>query len=69
MYGLYCLIYVRHVNTFVVLIQSVLLHAEPVGRAAPNVPKTSKSNSFDVETGKGFGFLCEAQAFPVPMFR
>jgi hypothetical protein len=51
------------------LIVSILLHAEPVGRAAPNVPKTSKSNSFDVETGKWFGFLCEAQALPVPMFR
>jgi len=51
------------------LIVSTLLRAEPVGRAAPNVPKTSKSNSFDVESGRGFGFLCEAQAFPVPMFR
>lgn len=35
----------------------------------PKFSKTSKSNQYDYEKSEKFVLLCEAQAFPVPMFR
>lgn len=42
---------------------------EPVGRVSPKIPKSAKSDSFEVKSGSMYSLLCEAQAFPVPIFR
>jgi len=42
---------------------------EPVGRVSPKYPKSAKSDSFEVMSGSKYSLLCEAQAFPTPVFR
>ncbi|XP_021929580.1 Down syndrome cell adhesion molecule-like protein Dscam2 isoform X6 [Zootermopsis nevadensis] len=46
-----------------------LVITEPVGRVSPKFPKSAKSDSFEMNSGSMYSLLCEAQAFPVPIFR
>ncbi|KAK0091472.1 hypothetical protein PV326_003179, partial [Microctonus aethiopoides] len=43
--------------------------SEPVGKVSPKFPRSAKSESFDVITGKELRMLCDAQAYPAPTFR
>lgn len=42
---------------------------EPVGAKAPTFSTDSKSSTFVRAIGQSFGLLCQAQSFPVPLFR
>lgn len=43
--------------------------SDPAGRVAPKFPKSAKINSFDVSVETELSLLCDAQAFPAPVFR
>jgi hypothetical protein len=42
---------------------------EPVGFKAPVFSSDSKTSHFEREQGSTFALMCQAQAFPVPVFR
>ena len=42
---------------------------EPLGAKAPNFPSALKSSTFWEEQGNDMVLLCQAQAYPVPVFR
>ncbi|XP_059046518.1 cell adhesion molecule Dscam2 isoform X35 [Achroia grisella] len=46
-----------------------LVITEPVGAKAPSFSTDSKGSIFIREIGQGFALLCQAQAFPTPLFR
>ncbi|XP_053612829.1 cell adhesion molecule Dscam1 isoform X18 [Plodia interpunctella] len=46
-----------------------LVITEPVGFKAPTFSTDVRSQSFIRNIGQNFGLLCQAQAFPVPIFR
>lgn len=48
---------------------SLTFMTEPVGSKAPAFANDLRTSGFDRQTGQGFALLCQAQAFPVPMFR
>lgn len=56
----------RQVHNYV---QYLYFYIEPVGAKAPSFSTDSKSITFERSIGQGFGLLCQAQAFPVPLFR
>lgn len=43
--------------------------AEPVGSKAPTFSTDANSISFTRNVGQSFGLLCQAQAYPAPLFR
>lgn len=43
--------------------------AEPVAFKAPTFSTDARSTTFIRNVGQSFGLLCQAQSFPVPMFR
>lgn len=42
---------------------------EPLGAKAPAFPNLAKSSTFVEAQGKDLVLLCQAQAYPVPLFR
>ncbi|XP_046962701.1 Down syndrome cell adhesion molecule-like protein Dscam2 isoform X15 [Vanessa cardui] len=46
-----------------------LVITEPVGSKAPTFSSDSRSSTFIRTVNQSFGLLCQAQAFPVPLFR
>lgn len=44
-------------------------YAEPVGSKAPSFSTESALSSIKRHQGQSFALLCQAQAFPVPIFR
>lgn len=42
---------------------------EPIGYKAPSLSSNAESITFKHAIGQSFGLLCQAQAFPVPVFR
>lgn len=42
---------------------------EPVASKAPTFSTDARSTTFVRNVGQSFGLLCQAQAFPVPVFR
>lgn len=45
------------------------MYAEPVGSKAPSFSTESALSSIKRHQGQSFALLCQAQAFPVPIFR
>lgn len=43
--------------------------AEPVGSKAPTFSTDANSISFTRNVDQSFGLLCQAQAYPAPLFR
>lgn len=43
--------------------------AEPVGAKAPTFSSDALSQTISRKEGQGFALLCQAQGFPVPLFR
>lgn len=46
-----------------------MIFTEPVGAKAPTFSSADLSRTIAHRIGQGFSLLCQAQAFPVPMFR
>lgn len=45
------------------------MRVEPIGYKAPSLSSNAESITFKHAIGRSFGLLCQAQAFPVPVFR
>lgn len=46
-----------------------LYRIEPIGYKAPSLASAAESITFKHSVNSSFGLLCQAQAFPVPVFR
>lgn len=56
-------------NRIFVINHKTLIETEPIGYKAPSLSSNAESITFKHAIGQSFGLLCQAQAFPVPVFR
>jgi hypothetical protein len=50
-------------------VKNILNYSDPVGSRAPKFASGAKVMAVEHQFGLGFAILCQAQGFPIPLFR